>query len=276
MTRLGSTLDKVAGSERKALGIFVTAGYPTLDSTPEILECLDDAGVDFIELGMPFSDPLAEGRTIQETSAVALANGVNLSTVLAYSKRFRKTSTCPLVLMGYINPVFSFGYSNFFAAAASSGVDGVIIADLPVHESQHLVAEARRHNVDVVHLITPNTQDDRIALVDQQSSGFVYAVALIGLTGANLDGGDFVGEYLNRARGIVKKNKLLAGFGIRTGEDANALSTYCDGVIVGSAFLTDVVAAWQSYPSMEAKRKAVRDFVERVRPSAGTFKTPVG
>lgn len=275
MTRLENQLASLSGSNKKALGIFVTAGYPTLDATAEILHCLDKAGVDFIELGMPFSDPLAEGKTIQETSRVALENGVDLQFALDTVSSFREGCNTPVLLMGYVNPVYRFGYSNFCAAAASSGVDGLIIADLPVHESDDLVEAAARSGINIVHLITPNTSDERIRLVDQKSSGFVYAVSLIGLTGANVDHNSQVVTYLNRARRLVEKNSLMAGFGIRTKDDSNMMAACCDGIIVGSSFLSEVVTKWNTFADSAEKQQAVSSFVEAIRPDIGTIESPV-
>lgn len=266
MNRLNTQLDSLKESNRKALGIFVTAGYPTREATPEILRCLSKAGVDFIELGMPFSDPLAEGRTIQETSRVALENGVDLTFALDAVTEFRQYSETPVLLMGYVNPVFRYGYSNFCSAAASSGVDGLIIADLPVHESQDLVEEARKSEINIVHLITPNTSDERIQAVDSSSSGFVYAVSLIGLTGASVDHDSQVVHYLQRARKMVKQNTLMAGFGIRSKADSNMMAPHCDGVIVGSSFLSEVVSKWNDLGDASAKQDAVTAFVDRIRP----------
>ncbi|NND71262.1 MAG: tryptophan synthase subunit alpha [Rhodothermales bacterium] len=270
MNRLTTTLNQLQRNGTKALGIFVTAGYPEREATDEILRCLDSAGVDFIELGMPFSDPLAEGSTIQETSEVALRNGVDLEFCLDAVSRFRQKSDTPLLLMGYINPIYKFGVSNFCSRAASSGVDGLIIADLPYHESEFLRDHAETHGLSVVHLVTPNTSRNRIEEIDRASTGFVYAVSLIGLTGADIERGREVDEYLTRLNETVVNNRVLAGFGIRSRNDANALAVHTDGVIVGSAFLKEVAASWVSFDSIEEKAKAVDAFVKSVRPTIGT------
>ncbi len=275
-SRLTDRLHVLQKQGQKALGIFVTAGYPSLSATAEILECLHNADVDFIELGMPFSDPLAEGSTIQKSSYVALNNGVDLTFSLRASATFRAYSDKPLVLMGYINPIYIYGTSNFCRDAASSGVDGLIIADLPYHESEFLRLEANIAGLDVVHLVTPNTSIERIIDIDRVSSGFVYAVSLIGLTGADLKTGNIIDDYLSRLRQTISKNIVLAGFGIRSVADANAMAKKTDGVIVGSAFLTNVASRWNSLDSMDDKQAAVDKFVESVRPTIGTTSVDLG
>jgi tryptophan synthase alpha chain len=237
-SRIAQRLERVADSGEKAMGIFMTSGFPRPSATLEILRAIDDGGADFIELGMPFSDPLAEGIPIQRASETALANGASMRTTLAAAAEFRSGSDTPLLLMGYLNPVIRFGVSNFFDAAASSGVDGVILPDLPPAEKALVSGPAAAAGVDLIFLIAPNTPDPRIQQVDDLSSGFVYAVSVTGLTGTGLAATGAVNEYLRRARKLVTRNRLLVGFGISSHADAERLSEHTDGFIVGSALIS--------------------------------------
>ncbi|NNE69634.1 MAG: tryptophan synthase subunit alpha [Rhodothermales bacterium] len=239
-SRIETRIRETTTRGEKAMGIFVTSGFPDPAHTVEILQAIDEGGADFIELGMPFSDPLAEGLPIQQSSERALAAGASMRTTLEAARAFRASSTTPLLLMGYLNPVIRFGVSNFFRAAASSGVDGVILPDLPPSERALVAGAAADANIDLVHLIAPNTSDDRIRHVDQVAGGFVYAVSITGLTGTGHGQTDAVNEYLQRARSLVRKNCLLVGFGISSHEDAMRLSEHTDGFIVGSAVIRKI------------------------------------
>ena len=227
------------------MGLFLTNGFPNPADTLPILRALDAGGADFIELGMPFSDPLAEGLPIQRSSTRALSHGVTMEDAFRTAEQFRAQSETPLLLMGYINPIFRYGVSNFCRAARSSGVDGLILPDLPPEEC-HIVAEqAEQDGLAMVYLIAPNTPDDRIAEIDALASGFVYAVTITGLTGSGLDDRlDAVEAYLQRAGRLVQRNPILVGFGIKTHADAMRLSRSTDGFIVGSALIRLIERLW--------------------------------
>lgn len=248
------------------MGLFVTDGFPTPDVTVPILRALDRSGVDFIELGMPFSDPLAEGRPIQRSSARALSQGVTLAGTLRRAEDFRAESDTPLVLMGYVNPIMRYGTTAFCRDASAAGVDGVILPDLPPEESDDLLEATSDHGLDVVFLIAPNTADDRIVEIDQRSTGFVYAVSVTGLTGSDVGERPTVDEYLQRARRLVQQNPLLVGFGIKTHEDATELSTHTDGFIVGSALITRIEELWDD-PSLSQSDRldAVEQFARHLK-----------
>ena len=246
MSRLSDTLGALKQRGQKAMGLFLTSGFPSREATPSLLRALDAGGADFIELGMPFSDPLAEGLPIQRSSARALAGGVRMEDTLRFAEGFRAQSATPLVLMGYVNPIMRFGVSNFCRAACSSGVDGLIVPDLPPEESAILVGEARAAGLDVIHLLAPNTPNDRAAEIDQITTGFVYAVSVTGVTGSGLhDRMDAVERYLRRARRLVRHHPLLVGFGIKTHADAMRLCQHTDGFIVGSALVSLVERIWE-------------------------------
>ncbi len=244
MSRFKKVLSALRARDEKALGLFVTNGFPDPDSTLPILRAIDEGGADFIELGMPFSDPLAEGLPIQRSSERALKHGVTLTDALHTAAAFRETSDTPLLLMGYINPVFHYGPAQFCRDAAKSGVNGLILPDLPPEERAIMEAPARDAGLDLIYLIAPNTPESRIAEIDRLATGFVYAVSITGLTGSGLGNTDSVEAYLARARKIVTRNALLVGFGIRSNDDAVRLSAHTDGVIVGSALIEYIESLW--------------------------------
>jgi tryptophan synthase alpha chain len=226
------------------MGLFMTNGFPTPEATVPILRAIDRGGADFIELGMPFSDPLAEGLPIQRSSARALAQGVTMADAFENAARFRAESDTPLLLMGYVNPVLKYGVDRFCTDAEEAGVDGLILPDLPPEEASIITDAAERHGLDLVFLIAPNSTDDRIQEVDRLASGFVYAVSVTGLTGSDVRGSRTVDSYLQRARSLVEHNPLCVGFGIKTHEDAQRLTRHTDGFIVGSALINHCADLW--------------------------------
>jgi tryptophan synthase alpha chain len=252
--RLRSALDACRRENRPAMGCFLTNGFPEPAATVPLLRALDEAGADFLELGMPFSDPLAEGGPIQRASARALGHGVRMADAFRTAEAFRAESKKPVVLMGYVNPVLRYGAGDFCRDAVSSGVDGLILPDLPPDEADLLREPAERHGLALTFLIAPNTPDARVRLVDEQSTGFVYAVSVTGLTGSALTAHDATEAYLARARRLVQRNPLLVGFGIRTPEDARRMSAETDGFIVGSAFVEAAERAWADDALSDSQR----------------------
>ncbi|MFN3597183.1 MAG: tryptophan synthase subunit alpha [Rubricoccaceae bacterium] len=235
--RLRSRLDALRARGEKALGLFLTSGFPAPGATLPILEAVDAAGADFVELGMPFSDPVAEGLPIQMASERALRQGATMETTFRTAEAFRARSETPLVLMGYANPVFRYGVRAFCRAAAAAGADGLILPDVPPEEAEELEDEAAAHGLAVTHLVAPNTSDARVRLVGQRATGFVYAVSRAGLTGTALADAAVTAAYLARVRALVPERPLLVGFGIATPDDAARLARGTDGVIVGSALI---------------------------------------
>lgn len=271
MSRLDTMFERLHQRDEKAMGLFLTDGFPNPEATVPLLHALDAGGVDFLELGMPFSDPLAEGRPIQKASARALSHGVTIKNTLARAKQFREESDTPLLLMGYVNPVLSYGIDDFCRDAATAGVDGLILPDLPPEESEHLSEAAGTHGLDLVFLIAPNSSDDRIRTVDQFATGFVYAVSVTGLTGSDLSEDASIDQYLQRARTLLQDNPLLVGFGIKTHADAMRLSRHTDGFIVGSALINHVEALWEeSSHSKKERLKAVEQFAHHLKSGAPT------
>jgi len=244
-SRLSNKLHSLQSNGEKAMGIFLTSGFPHPDITNLVLNAVDEGGADFIELGMPHSDPLAEGLPIQHSSTCALNAGATMEHTLEAVTIFRQHSETPLLLMGYINPIFRFGIKDFCAQASAAGADGLIIPDLPPNEASLLREHTRNHDLNMVFLVAPNTSDDRMKEVDCLSDGFVYCVSITGLTGTGLDGQvDEINSYLKRAREVIVQNPLLVGFGIQSREDADKLSEYTDGFIVGSAVIKQIEHLW--------------------------------
>ena len=251
-----------------AMGLFLTSGFPEPGATGPILDALVAGGADFVELGMPFSDPLAEGLPIQRASARALAHGVAMDDAFATARTFTaRHPGVPLVLMGYYNPVLQIGLDRFCAAAAASGAAGLILPDLPPEEAAPLEEAARAHGLALTFLVAPNTPDARVASVAGRSTGFVYAVSTPGLTGQTLAAHDAIGAYLDRTRTLVGDAPLLVGFGIRTRDDAARLAAHTDGFIVGTALIEVCERLWDDPALTDAERLAhVEAFVRGLVP----------
>jgi tryptophan synthase alpha chain len=257
------TLFENRNQEEKVMSLFLTAGYPDLESTAELILGFEENGADIVELGMPFSDPLADGPTIQFSSTVAIENGITMNGIFEIVREVRKSSNIPIVLMGYINPVLRYGISRFCTRAAEAGVDGLIIPDVTLEESELIRDEAKAHNLSLIYLVAPNTDDERMARIDEASEGFVYCVSVTGVTGAR-EGDEIarsVERFINRVNRNVKKNPKLIGFGIRSHEDAERITRKSDGFIVGSA-LIDTIR--MHYPDKNWKTRTF-EFVKQLK-----------
>jgi tryptophan synthase alpha chain len=235
MNRLTTVLSSLRERRKKALALFLTAGYPAADSTPGLVLSLAGAGADIIEIGMPFSDPLADGPVIQQSSATAIQNGVTIAGILDGIRKIRESSAVPLVLMGYINPILSYGSGRFFRDAASAGVDGVILPELTLEESVRFKSEIELNGLSQILLVAPTTPPERITAIDTASGGFLYCVSTTGVTGAA--GKGTPDEFLIRVKTRAKKNPVLVGFGISTAGEARHAALLSDGVIIGSALI---------------------------------------
>ena len=243
MSRLQSRFAELKQQNRAALVTFVTAGDPDYASSLEILKGLPAAGADVIELGMPFSDPMADGPAIQLANIRALAAKQNLPKTLQMVREFRATdSNTPLVLMGYYNPIFAYGVERFIADAKEAGVDGLIIVDLPPEHNDELCEPAQAAGIDFIRLTTPTTDDQRLPTVLNGSSGFVYYVSVAGVTGAGAATMDHVEQAVARLRRHTDL-PLCIGFGIRTPEHAADVARRADGVVVGSALVDQIAKA---------------------------------
>lgn len=222
---------------QRVLNVYCTAGYPRLDSTLEVMRALQDAGADLIELGMPYSDPLADGPVIQASSTVALANGMTIAKLFEQLATMRQTVKVPVLLMGYMNPVLQYGFERFCEAAARCGVDGLILPDLPIYEFETEYGPViRRYGLDFVFLVTPETSEARIRQVDALSSGFLYAVSSSSTTGKDKDMGGQE-AYFARLKEMNLDNPVLVGFGIRDRATFEAASRYVNGAIIGTAYI---------------------------------------
>jgi tryptophan synthase alpha chain len=219
------------------LNVYCTAGYPQLNSTIEVMKALQQNGADIIELGMPYSDPLADGPVIQQSSSIALANGMTIKKLFEQLKDFRKEISLPVVLMGYMNPILQYGFEKFCADAAAAGIDGLILPDLPEHEFEtEYGAIIKKHELDFIFLVTPETSDERIRKLDRLSTGFLYAVSSSSTTGGDKNMTD-VKAYLQKLKALKLRNPLLVGFGIRDKASFEAACANANGAIIGTAYI---------------------------------------
>lgn len=236
-SRIAGTLDAIREAGRTALFPFVTAGYPTMDTCEAMIRAMIDAGADGFEIGIPFSDPIADGPTVQHTSQVALANGTNLADCIALVARLRADGIeVPFVLMGYFNPVIKYGLERYVADCAAAGVDGFIIPDLPIEESDRMLELCRQHDRDLIFMAAPTSTERRLELVGERGSGFVYCVSVKGVTGARTSFGEGLGAYLDTLRRYIDL-PLMVGFGISTPEHVREIGEHADGSIVASAMI---------------------------------------
>jgi tryptophan synthase alpha chain len=236
MTRIGDTFARLRGRGRKGLVAFVTAGDPSLARTADIALELEEGGVDVLELGVPFSDPLADGPVIQRASERALRAGVTLAAVLELVREIRRRSALPLVLFSYLNPLLRYGLARRAADAAAAGVDGVLVTDLPPEESADWLRAARPAGLDTIFLASPTSPDQRLRGVAEASRGFVYAISRTGVTGEQQHISDDAGPLLGRLRSLTGEPVAL-GFGISTPEQVAQAAAAADAVVVGSALV---------------------------------------
>jgi len=242
-TRIPARFQKCAAEGRPALVTFTMAGDPDLETAQAILEALPAAGADVIELGMPFSDPMADGPGIQAAGQRALAAGQTLRKTLGMVEAFRKKDNeTPIVLMGYYNPIYIYGVKPFLAAAKAAGVDGLIVVDLPPEEDDELCIPALEAGLNFIRLTTPTTDDKRLPAVLANTSGFVYYVSMTGITGATIKSHAAVGEAVRRIKGHTDL-PVAVGFGIKTADDAAVIGRDSDGVVVGTAICNAILGS---------------------------------
>ena len=264
MSRTSATFQRLREEGRAGVAIYLTVGFPDLDATISIALAALAGGMDILELGVPFSDPLADGATIQRSSTAALAQGVTLETCLGVASKLRAAgATAPIFFMGYYNPFLQYGHDRLAAAAAASGVDGLIIPDLPPEESEGIDAALRAHDLDLVFLLAPTSPDERVTAVVQRARGFVYCVSLTGVTGARSKVG---ADALNLLRRVRRQTTLplALGFGISRPEHVASVASVTDAVIIGSAFM-DLVERTSPVEREEAVRNYVASLVAAAR-----------
>lgn len=223
---------------RNILSVYFTAGYPLLDDTVRIISILEKHGVDLVEIGIPFSDPVADGPVIQESNLIALKNGMNLQLLFEQLRGIKEKVKIPLVMMGYFNPIYQMGMEKFLLKCYDTGIDGVIIPDLPVEE--YLVNYRdifRKYNIHFICLITPQTPEERVRFIDSVSEGFIYMVSTSSTTGARKSFDEKQVEYFHRIHSMDLKNPVIAGFGISNKNTYDTACKYANGVIIGSAFI---------------------------------------
>lgn len=241
----------------KVLNVYCTAGYPELDSTLEVMKALQDFGADMIELGIPYSDPIADGPIIQASSSIALGNGMSIPRLLKQLESFRTEISIPVVLMGYLNPVLQYGFEQFCADVEAAGVDGLILPDLPIYEFENEYGPIlKKHNLDFIFLVTPETSEERIKKLDSLSSGFLYAVTSSSTTGKNKEM-ETAEQYLQKLQSMNLKNPVLAGFNIRDKRAFDTACKYTNGAIIGSAY----IRALNNGPSVQ---DATKEFLESI------------
>src|SRR5215204_2129946 len=234
MSRIDQLFKK---KSNRVLNVYCTAGYPELNSTLEVIKALQNNGTDLIELGMPYSDPLADGPVIQASGTKALQNGMTISKLFDQLKDFRKEITIPVILMGYLNPLLQYGFEKFCSKAAEVGIDGLIIPDIPIYEYENEYKEiVKKYGLDFIFLVTPETSEERIKRLDSLSSGFLYAVSSSSITGSDKDFST-VENYLQKLKKMNLKNPVLVGFGIKDRATFATACKYANGAIIGSAYI---------------------------------------
>ena len=260
MSRIRQTFEGLNKAGKKALIPFITAGYPDISTTEKFIFLLERSGADLIELGVPFSDPMADGPVIQAASEHALRKGTTLKKILDLVKRVRKKTELPILLMGYYNPFFTFGLEKFADEAKKAGVDGVLVVDLPPEEAGALKAETDRTGLDLIFLLAPTSDATRIKRIAKNASGFIYYVSLTGVTGvrSQLDQ-----DIRNQVVQIKKQSNLPVGigFGISTPEQAKRVAHWADAVVVGSAIIKII----ETSTTPEASIKNVGQFVQSLK-----------
>ena len=236
MNRIEKVFKKLKAQNKKAFIPYIMAGDPSIEKTKEIVLMFEECGADIVELGVPFTDPLADGPTIQRAAERALKNGVTLKKVIALVRDLRQKTKIPLVLMTYYNPVFKYGEERFIADAKDAGVDGVIIPDLPPDEAGEFTRLAKNAAIASIFLLAPTSTEDRIKKVARASTGFIYYVSITGITGAQLLLDGSIEKSINGIRRITDK-PVAVGFGVSTPDEAEAVGSVSDGVVIGSAIV---------------------------------------
>lgn len=248
-------------NEKKSniLSIYFTAGYPELGSTVAIAEALEKAGADFLEIGFPYSDPVADGPTIQGSSQQALDNGMDLDTLFTQLKKLRDKVTIPILLMGYCNPMIQYGVERFCKIAAEVGVDGVIVPDLPMYEYEYMYKDIfSKYGLSNIFLVTPQTAEARIRKIDELSNSFIYLLSSSSITGGSLNVSDQIEDYYKRVKVMGLKNPLIIGFGISNNATFAKACQYASGAIVGSAFVKYLGSRTDYLEGIEGFVKSIR------------------
>ena len=252
-------LSRLFRETKNILNIYVTAGFPRLNNTVEIVKQLEQSGVDMVEIGMPFSDPMADGPTIQNSSEVAIKNGITLNLIFDQIAEIRKTVSIPIVMMGYYNQVLQYGDIAFFEKAKTVGVDGFILPDLPLDTYQKKYKLLLNSlELDCIFLITPQTTTERIKLIDQESSGFLYVVSSYSITGSKNDIKQAQIDYFKRIKALNLTNPKLIGFGISNKATFDTACEYAEGAIIGSAFI-------KALKNSKNVKETIKEYIEGIK-----------
>ncbi|UIR55178.1 tryptophan synthase subunit alpha [Sphingobacterium sp. SRCM116780] len=240
------------------LSIYYTAGYPTLDSTVAIAKKLEESGVDFLEIGFPYSDPVADGPTIQNSSEIALKNGMTVEKLFEQLKDLRKHVSIPVFLMGYVNPLLQYGVERFCESCKAIGIDGIIVPDLPMYEYEELYQDIfEKNEVANIFIVTPQTSEERIKKIDNLSNSFIYLLSSNATTGTKLNVEDKTTAYFQRVKNMNLKNPLVIGFGISNSESFRQATSYATGAIIGTAFVKLLAA--------DSYLEKIPDFIKSIK-----------
>lgn len=251
-------IDKTFKEKKNILNIYFTAGYPQLSDTVRVAKDLEASGADMLEIGIPFSDPVADGPTIQASSEKSLANGMTIAKLFEQLKELRKDVSIPVLLMGYINPIIQYGIEKFCDKCAEVGIDGLIIPDLPMQEYlDDYQAHFKAKGIHNIFLISPNTTEERIRMIDKNSSGFIYMVSSASITGAKSTVQDGQTVYYQRIQNMNLKNPRLIGFGISNKETFDTACQYANGAIIGSAFVNQL--------NEDSSKQGIEKFIKEIR-----------
>lgn len=259
MNRIKNTFRKLKKNKKKAFIVYITAGYPSLLATERIVLELEKNGVDIIEIGVPFSDPMADGLTIQKSSEKALRKGTTLKKILRNIKKIRKKSDIPIALMSYLNPLYRYGLRKFVNDAVKSGVDGIILPDLPPEEAEELEEATKNFDFCIIFLASPTSTSRRMKIIAKHSQGFIYYVSLTGVTGIRNYLATHIAENIKKIKRFTDK-PVCVGFGVSNEKQAQRLSSIADGVIVGSA----IVRVIEKYEGKKVLEKKVGRFAAKL------------
>ena len=259
MNRIPTTFERLKREHRTGVALYLTVGFPDRESTLPLLTAMVEGGVDFLELGVPFSDPLADGATIQRANQVALKNNITLRDCLdVCAEARRRFSDIPILMMGYCNPLFSYGLDRFARDGAEAGLDGLILVDLPPEESGPVVEACRPHGMEVIYLLAPTSTDERLRTICDASTSLIYCVSVTGVTGARREVASDLPDFISRIRKVTS-TPLVVGFGISTRAHVEAVGEHADSVVVGSALIRLID---DSPPSERTVR--VREYAEEL------------
>jgi len=250
--------------KKRILNVYCTAGFPHADSTLQVMKSLQESGADMIEIGMPYSDPLADGPVIQASSAKAIANGMTMQKLFNQLKDFRKEITVPVILMGYMNPVLQYGFEKFCATASAVGIDGLILPDLPMHEYETEYAPIiNKYRLKFVFLVTPETSEERIKKLDALSTGFLYAVSSSSTTGNEKSLQQQV-DYFKKLESMNLKNPVLIGFGIKDKETFDTACLHANGAIIGTAYIRAIEKAQSNGMAASSIATITKEFIHGI------------